>query len=322
MTRTAGGDWAFTARSLYGSPGEHSYAGAPSFMRRRYSRDLAGVDVAVSGVPFDLATTNRPGARFGPAAIRRASAQLAWGAVWPWGFDPFDRLAAIDYGDCVFDFGRPDAAIGEIEAHARTLLASGASMLTLGGDHFITLPLLRAHAARHGPLALVHFDAHADTSPGPADRIDHGTMFRRAAEEGLILPERSVQIGIRTDYDRSLPFTVLSAPQVAALGAAEIAAAVGRAVGRAKAYLTFDIDCLDPAYAPGTGTPIPGGLSSLQALAVLRLLGDIDFVGMDLVEVSPPYDWAEITALTAAQIALDYLCLLGAKRAPAASAAR
>src|SRR5207249_5638181 len=187
------GDHAFTAESPYGTVAEPTYSGALSFMRRRYTRDLKGVDVAVTGVPLDLATSNRPGARFGPAAIRKASAQLAWGLPWPWNFSPFDRLAVVDYGDCYFDSGRPEQIPQAIEAHARTILDTGVFMLSLGGDHFISLPLLRAHARAFGPLALVHFDAHSDTWRDEAGRIDHGTMFFHAVQEGLVDPRRSVQ---------------------------------------------------------------------------------------------------------------------------------
>ncbi len=309
----ASGDHAFTKQSLYGTDNEATYAGALSFMRRKYTRDLAGVDVAVSGVPFDLATTNRPGTRFGPAAIRRASAQLAWGLPFPWPFDPFNRLAVIDWGDCLFDFGRPERIPGEIEAHAAAILEAGASMLTLGGDHFITYPLLKAHAKVHGPLALVHFDAHSDTWREDGERIDHGTMFFHAARLGLVDPACSVQIGIRTHNDETHGFTILDAPWVHANGAEATAAEIRRVVGKRKAYLTFDIDCLDPAFAPGTGTPVVGGLSTHQARAILAGLVDIDFVGMDLVEVAPMYDVGDITALAGATLALDYLCLRAAK---------
>lgn len=306
------GDHAFTARSLYGTVHEPTYAGALSFMRRRYTKDLTDVDVAVSGVPLDTATTNRPGARFGPAAIRAASAHLSWGPPWPWGFDPFDRLAVVDYGDCYFDHGRPAEIPERIEAHAATILEAGAELLTLGGDHFITLPLLRAHAKRYGPLSLVHFDAHSDTWADEEGRVDHGTMFYHAAREGIVDPGRSVQIGIRTHNSDRLGFTWIDAAFVHEHGVAATVAEIRRIVGRHKAYLTFDIDCLDPAFAPGTGTPVTGGLSTAQAQAALRALSDIDFVAMDVVEVAPAYDTAEITALAAATLALDYLCLKAA----------
>ena len=305
------GDHAFTATSLYGTVPEATYAGALSFMRRKYTRDLAGVDVAVSGIPFDLATSNRPGTRFGPAGVRAASAQLSWNEVWPWGFDPFDRLAVIDHGDCYFDFGYVDRMLDAVEAHAGAIIESGASMLTLGGDHFVSLPLLRAHAKKYGKLSLVHFDAHSDT--WREDVYNHGTMFFHAIEEGLIDPERSIHIGIRTFNSETHGFTILHAPWVHEHGVAASIAEIKRVVGANKAYLTFDIDCLDPAFAPGTGTPVIGGLNTNQARGILMGLGDIDFVAMDLVEVAPVYDISEITSLAAATLCLDYLCLRAAK---------
>ena len=302
-------DNAFTGKSLYGTQAEHAYAGALSFLRRKYTRDLAGVDVAVTGIPLDLATTNRPGTRFGPAGIRAASAQLSWGAVWPWGFDPTERLAIIDYGDCAFDFGRPEGIPGAIEAHAEAIIARDVSLLSLGGDHFVTLPLLRAHAKRFGPLSLIHFDAHSDTWEDEDGRVDHGTMFFHAVREGLIVPERSVQIGIRTHNSDPMGFTWLDASWVHTNGTDAVIAECNRIVGDHPAYLTFDIDCLDPSFAPGTGTPVVGGLSTFQARSILRGLGHINLIAMDLVEVAPVYDQADITSLAGATLALDYLCL-------------
>jgi len=303
------GDHAFTAQSLYGTRVEHTYAGALSFLRRRYTRDLEGVDVAVTGFPFDLATTNRPGARFGPRGIRAASTHLAWGPPWPWGFDPTERLAVVDYGDCAFDFGRPEGVPEEIEAHAAKIIAEDVSLLSLGGDHFLTLPLLRAHAKRHGPLALIHFDAHSDTWSDEDGRIDHGTMFFHAAREGIVLPERSVQIGIRTHNHDPMGFTWLDAAWVHENGVAAVIAETRKIVGDHPAYLTFDIDCLDPSCAPGTGTPVVGGLSTFQAQSIIRGLGDVNLIAMDVVEVAPAFDHAEMTSLAAASLALDYLCL-------------
>jgi agmatinase len=303
------GDHAFTTRSLYGTQVEHIYAGALSFLRRKYTRDLDGVDVAVTGIPFDLATTNRPGARFGPAGVRAASAHLSWGPPWPWGFDPTERLAIVDYGDVAFDFGRPDGIPGEIEAHAEAIIAQDVSLLSIGGDHFITLPLLRAHAKRHGPLALIHFDAHSDTWKDEDGRIDHGTMFFHAAREGIVVPERSVQIGIRTHNSDAIGFTWLDAAWVHENGVDAVIAETRRIVGDHPTYLTFDIDCLDPSFAPGTGTPVVGGLSTFQAQSIIRGLGDVNLIAMDVVEVAPAYDHAEMTSLAAASLALDYLCL-------------
>lgn len=313
------GDRAFTEPGLYGMGLEATYAGALSFFRRKYTRDLTGVDVAVLGVPLDTATSNRPGARFGPAAVRAASAQLAWGKPWPWGFDPFERLAVIDYGDVVFDYGRPEATPAAIAGQAGAIAAAGVSVLALGGDHYVSYPLLRAQAALRGELALIHFDAHSDTwrddpADGEAPRIDHGTMFFHAAREGLVDPAHSVQIGIRTHNDETHGFTILDAAWVHANGAARSVAEIKRVVGDRPAYLTFDIDCLDPAFAPGTGTPVCGGLTTAQAQAILRGLDGIDFVAMDVVEVAPAYDVGQITALAAASLALDYLCLRAASR--------
>ncbi|MGE0004166.1 MAG: agmatinase [Parvibaculaceae bacterium] len=308
---SAPGDSAFRRKGLKGTELEATYAGALSYMRRKYSRDLAGVDIAVTGIPFDQAVSNRPGTRFGPEAIRKASVEHAWGPYWPWMFDPFDTLAVVDYGDCFFDWGRKDLAPEAITRHALSVIETGTGLVSLGGDHFVTYPLLKAHARAHGTLALVHFDAHRDVEPDDGDRIDHGTMFNYAVRDGLIDPGRSIQIGIRTTFhgERTLGFRILYSDQVHEMSPAEAAREIAATVGGGKAYLTFDIDCLDPAFAPGTGTPVPGGLSSHQALSIIRKLTDVDFVGMDLVEVSPPYDHAEITALAGATIVLDYLCL-------------
>jgi agmatinase len=302
-------DQAFADTSLYGMHREHTYAGALSFLRRHYTKDLTDVDIAVVGIPYDLATTNRPGTRFGPAGIRAASAQLANLTPWPWGFDPTERLAIIDYGDFRFDFGRPQGIPDEITAQAETVLAQGVSLLAMGGDHFISLPLLRAYAKRYGTLALVHCDAHSDTWPDEEGRISHGTMFFHAVKEGLIDPACSVQVGIRTYNADPLGITWLDADWVYEHGIQETVAAIQRKVGDRHAYLTFDIDCLDPSFAPGTGTPVVGGLTTQQARALIRGLHGIDFVGMDLVEVAPPYDVADVTALAGATLMLEYLCL-------------
>ncbi|MDE0653142.1 MAG: agmatinase [bacterium] len=303
------GDQAFRSEGLGGREPEMTYGGAVSFLRRKYTRDIADTDIVVSGVPFDMATSNRPGARLGPRAIRAASVGLAELEAYPFGFDPFDHLAIADYGDCFIDYGHPEAAVERIEAHATEILAHDTTMVTLGGDHFITYPLLRAHAEKFGTLSLVHFDAHCDTWPDDGDRLDHGSMFLRAAREGIIDPASSVQIGIRTHNSDTFGFTILGAPWVHREGIPATVDVVREVVGDAKAYLTFDIDCLDPAFAPGTGTPVSGGLTTAQALEAVRSLGGLDLVGMDVVEVSPPYDVAEITALAAATLAHDFICL-------------
>ena len=310
MTDKHAGDHAILRDDLYGTTPEPTYAGAVSFMRRKYTRDLKGVDVAVTGVPLDTATTNRPGARLGPRAIRAASTIMAWERPYGMPFDPFDKLAVIDYGDCFFDFGRPQGVPDQIEAHAASIINEGPGLLSLGGDHFVSYPLLKAHAAKFGaPLSLIHFDAHSDTWADEDDRIDHGTMFYHAAKQGLVDPAGSVQIGLRTTNHDTMGFNVLDGPWVHANGAAAVVAEVRRIVGDKPAYVTFDIDCLDPSYAPGTGTPVCGGLTSNQALEILRGLAGINVVGMDVVEVAPAYDVGEITALAAASLAMEMLYL-------------
>ena len=306
------GDGAIRRPGLTGSSIENTFGGVLSFMRRKYTRDIVGADVVVSGVPLDLATTYRPGARFGPAAIRSASVQLAELKPFPWGFDPFEDLAVADYGDCWLDPHAPETITPAIVEHACTILSSGATMLTFGGDHYISYPLLRAHAEKTGrPLALIHFDAHCDTweDEGP-HTLDHGTMFRRAVVDGLVDPKISVQIGIRTFNDDFMGIPRLDAPWVHQHGPAAALARILEIVGEHPAYVTFDIDCLDPAYAPGTGTPVAGGLTSAQALQIVRGLAPVNIVGCDVVEVSPPYDHADITALAAAHVACDLLCVL------------
>ncbi|MBC3935915.1 agmatinase [Undibacterium rugosum] len=312
MNSTIYGDSAIRRSSLYGASIENTFAGVLSFMRRNYSRDLTGVDVVVSGIPLDLATTFRPGARLGPGGIRAASVQLSNLLPYPWGFDPFQNLAVIDYGDCWIDVHNPLTIPAAIVEHARTILASGAKMLTFGGDHFVTYPLLKAHAEKYGkPLSLIHFDAHCDTWPDDKhDSMNHGTMFYKAVKEGLIDPATSVQVGLRTWNDDFMGFNVIDAPWVHANGAQVTLQKILSIVDKRPTYLTFDIDCLDPAFAPGTGTPVPGGLSSAQALEIIRGMEPVNLVGMDVVEVSPPFDQSEITALAAAHIAADLLCVL------------
>ncbi|WP_293865897.1 agmatinase [uncultured Alsobacter sp.] len=291
-----------------GGAADPTFAGALSFMRRRYSRDLAGVDAVVWGVPFDCATSNRPGARFGPQAIRRASAIFDGDPQYPSGLDPFETTVVVDRGDCWIDHGDTAGVPAAIEAEAAEIVASGAHLLTLGGDHSVTLPLLRAHARRHGPLALVQFDAHQDTwDDGGGGRVSHGSFVTTAVREGLIRPEMSIQIGIRTVAPQDCGLAILDAYAVHAGGIESVAQAVRDRVGDAPAYLTFDIDVLDPAFAPGTGTPVAGGLSSAQALMLMRALAALDWRGMDVVEVAPAYDHADITAIAASTVVQHYL---------------
>lgn len=310
-------DRAIAQKSPYGMLDEPTFSGVLSFMRRNYTKDLSGVDLAISGIPLDLATSYRPGARLGPQAIRVASAEVASLKPYPWGFNPFGKLAVIDYGDCYLDVHNPMTIHEAIADHARHIMASGARMLTFGGDHSITYPLLKAHAEKYGaPLALIHFDAHSDTWPDSSPgSLNHGTMFYKAIRDGLIDPKHSVQIGIRTWNDNFLGMHIVDATWMHRHGTDAVVGEIERLVGNRPAYLTFDIDCLDPAFAPGTGTPVCGGLSTAQALAILRGLTGLDLVGMDIVEVSPPYDHSQITALAAAHIACDLICLLAKRKA-------
>lgn len=272
-------------------------------------------EVVVSGVPYDMGTTGRSGSRFGPQGIRKASANLMWeGARWPWDFCLNDHLKVEDIGDLRFKTGESQTLVDNLEAHARSILDTGKSMLTFGGDHFITLPLLRAHAAKHGPLAVIHFDAHTDNYDG-GSRYDHSTFMHHATKEGLIDCEHSLQIGIRTTYDvANHPFEVLDAAWVNEHGPKKLLERIRKRVGNKKTYLTFDIDSLDPAYAPGTGTPVAAGISIDCALKVIRGLVGIDLIGMDMVEVAPAYDHAEITSLAAATLALEYLYVIAANK--------
>jgi len=303
---------------LTGGTREPTYGGALSFMRRRYSRDLKGVDLAIWGIPFDAAVSNRPGARFGPQAIRRASAILEGDPQYPFGIDPFADLAAVDYGDCSLDYGEPQNTADQIARQASAIIDSGCTLFSLGGDHFVTYPLLRAHAAKHGRLALIQFDAHQDTWSDDGARIDHGTFLPRAIGERLVDPRRSIQIGIRTQAPETGGIEVIGANDVDALGVAGMVERVLRRVGSGPVYLTFDIDCLDPAFAPGTGTPASGGLSSREALATLRAILGLDLVGGDVVEVSPPYDHADVTALAAATVAMYFVCGLAERKSASA----
>lgn len=307
-------DAALFRDDLKGRAPEPTYAGALSFMRRKYSRDFAGVDLVVTGIPLDTATTNRPGARFGPRAVREASNIMAWTRPYGVKVDPFDELAIVDSGDCLWDHGRPETVPDAITAHAAGIINQGPGLLSIGGDHFVTYPLLKAHAEKHGKgISLVHFDAHSDTWEDEDGRIDHGTMFYHAANEGLVDPAHSVQIGLRTHNDDTHGFNILDAPWVLEHGTARVIEETKRIVGDRPVYMTFDIDCLDPSFAPGTGTPVCGGLSSAQAMAIIRGLCGINLIGMDLVEVAPAYDVGQITALAGAQIAMEMITVYASR---------
>lgn len=304
-------DTALTRKGLKGLSLENTFGGITSFLRRTYTKDLSGVDFAVTGIAFDQAVTNRPGTRLGPRAIREASALQSPDAPYGWGFDVMSDFAIADYGDLAFDYAHIDQFPAALEAHIAGIIDQGAACLALGGDHYITFPILRAHVARHGPLSLLQFDAHTDTWPDDdMSRVDHGTMFYKAVKEGLIDPTTSVQVGIRTHNADTLGVNIIDAREVHEAGPAAVAAKVRGILGDRKTYLTFDIDALDPAHAPGTGTPVWGGLSSAQAARILRDIAGVNVIGGDVVEVSPPYDNGGVTAIAGAHVAVEILCLM------------
>jgi agmatinase len=291
--------------------GTPTFATPPSFLG--IARRDAEAAICIAGVPLDIGTTNRAGARFGPHAIRHASRMLVDGAHPVTWVDPA-ALAVSDVGDFEIALGDIAGSLALIQRQAARI----AHLIALGGEHGITLALLRALAERGDtPPALVHFDAHVDTWPDSfGQAFGHGSPFYHAVREGLIDPGRSVQIGIRSPVQREVwdwtlaqGMTVIAAQEVHAVGPAAVASRVLECVGRAPAYLTFDIDALDPAFAPGTGTPEIGGLASWQAQAILRALGGVDWIGMDLVEVLPAHDVSEITALAGASLVWEYLCM-------------
>lgn len=298
------------------------YGGAYTFARCPATRDLSKADVAIVGVPMDMTVLYRSGARFGPRAIRDASGQLR-----PHHWDPelveppFDKLRVVDYGDLDVYPGYIEQTIDHLSAELGVIVVGGVFPLILGGDHGVTLPALRALAKRHGKMSLVHFDAHPDFWPGVPERpYHHGTPFRRAAEEGLIDPASSVQIGIRGSISanliaecRAAGFQLLTASEFAAQGVAATLAHIRR-IARAPVYVSLDIDAVDPAFAPGTGTPEVAGLTSREIVDLVRGLRGQDIVGFDVVEVAPAYDSAEITALLAANLVYEFLLVLAEGR--------
>jgi agmatinase len=300
-----------------------TFAIPPGFLGiGRRERDAA---IAVAGIPLDIGTTNRSGARFGPQAIRHASRMLVDGAHPTTWINPAELMLS--------DIGDFRIALGDIPASLKTIEEQAAAvdhLVALGGEHSITLALLRALARRKGPLSLVHFDAHVDTWPDNFGQpYAHGSVFYHAIEEHLVDPCRMIQIGIRSPVQRDVfdwtvaqGVTVLSAEEVHEHGPRTVAERVRAVVGEAPCYLSFDIDALDPAFAPGTGTPEIGGLASWQAQSILRRLTGLRFIGMDVVEVAPAYDVAEITALAAATIVFEYLALTAAVMQPQDRSAR
>ena len=303
-------DTAITRDGYKGLSYELTFAGVTSFLRRSYTKDLSDVDLAITGVPFDQAVTNRPGTRLGPRAIREASTLQAPDPPYGWGFNPVDEINIADYGDLAFDYANIPAFPAALTDHVRGILKAGAGSIVLGGDHYISFPILRAYAEKFGPLSLLQFDAHTDTWPDDdMDRVDHGTMFYKAVKEGLIDPARSVQVGIRTVNADTLGVNIIDAREVHEAGPVATAAKIKSILKDHPTYLTFDIDGLDPSVAPGTGTPVWGGLTSGQAAIILRDIAGINMVGGDVVEVSPPFDTTGATAIAGAHVAMELICL-------------
>ncbi len=298
------------------------YAGLSTFAQLPRREDVADHAVAVVGVPFDSGVTYRPGARFGPACIRQGSRLLR-----PYnpalGIAPFRTVQVVDAGDIAanpFDIGQ---ALASVQAGVRELADGGRRVVTLGGDHTIALPILRAMADLHGPVALVHFDAHLDTwDTYFGAPFTHGTPFRRAAEEGLLVKDHSAHVGIRgslydatdLDDDEQFGFTIVHAEELERTSVAAVVERVVRRVGDAPVYVSIDIDVLDPAHAPGTGTPEAGGLTSRELLAILRGMKDLNIIGADVVEVAPAYDHAEITAVAAANVVYELVSVFASER--------
>ncbi|HEX6128278.1 MAG TPA: agmatinase [Candidatus Limnocylindria bacterium] len=293
------------------------YAGLATFARLPTEAEAPEFDVAIVGVPFDAGVTYRPGARFGPSAVRQASRLLR-----PYhpasGTSPFDSLQVVDLGDIAASPFSIEDALASIQQGLAAVLATGARFVAIGGDHTIALPALRAVSAKHGPVALVHFDAHLDTwDTYFGEPYTHGTPFRRASEEGLLDHEASVHVGIRGSLysagdladDGGMGFLIFGTDDVAERGPSAIAAEIRARIGPRPLYVSVDIDVLDPAHAPGTGTPEIGGLTSRELVTMLRKIRGLNVVGCDVVEVSPAYDHAEITAVAAANIVYEMLTL-------------
>ncbi len=299
------------------------FSGIPTFFRAPYEQDLEQVDIGVIGVPFDGGVTNRPGTRHGPRELRNQSS-LARRINTATGVQPFGLCRVRDLGDCWIE--QPYelvGALGEIEAFYRRVVTAGVVPLSAGGDHSITLPILRAVAAG-GPVGMVHIDAHADTGDEyMGSRYHHGTPFRRAVDEGLLDPKRVIQIGVRGHsnvpgglwgFSSASGMTVVPIEQLVDRGWRAIMEQARAVVGDGPTYLSFDIDSLDPIYAPGTGTPEPGGITMLDALRMVRSLTGLRFAGGDVVEVSPPFDVGGITAMHGAAMLFEVLCVLAAGR--------
>ncbi|MEJ2167002.1 MAG: agmatinase [Desulfobacterales bacterium] len=294
------------------------FAGIKTFMRLPHSQTIRGIDFAVGGVPWDGATSYRTGQRLGPDAIRKVSTTLR-----PYNLaldvDIFEHCSGVDFGDVPVVAGYIEETYTRIEAALSPLVAAGAIPVLMGGDHSVTLPELRAVAKTHGPVALIHFDAHTDTNDQYFGKpYYHGSPFRRAVEENIVVAENSIQVGLRGSvYSKdaygdsaALGFSVITMSAAREMGIYKLVETVRDRIGQAKVFVTFDIDVVDPAFAPGTGTPEVGGFTGEEALELVRGLKGLNFVGFDVVEVLPAYDPAEITALLAANIVYEFLSLI------------
>ena len=296
------------------------FSGITTFMRQPATRDLTGVDVAIVGIPFDSGTSYRSGTRFGPRKIREASMML-WGHNPVLNVSPLDKLKLVDYGDVEVIPVDIRATMENVTREVGDILVQDVTVIALGGDHSLSLPLLRAHAAKHGPLAVVHFDSHPDMWTrefGEAFPYSHGTPFIRAVEEGLIDTSAYIQVGIRgpvsgpEDYPDATRAgaEMITIGQAFEMGTPAVVETIRAKIGIRKVYVTLDIDATDPAYAPGTGTPEVGGFTSFQMLQMVRGLRGLNLVGFDLVEVNPQYDHGDITAILAANLVFEFLSLL------------
>ncbi|RKZ80531.1 MAG: agmatinase [Candidatus Parabeggiatoa sp. nov. 1] len=300
--------------------GAHLFIGGiPTFMRQPASRDLEGVEVAIIGIPFDGGTlVSRSGTRSGPLKIREASLDLFKGCHPIFKVDPFDKFTRVDYGDVAVEPLSMEDTLKAIQEEVGAVLVSDTTVIALGGDHSITLPLLRTHAAKFGPLAVIHFDAHPDTADY---EVSHATSFYHAIKEKLIDTEAYIQVGIRgpsiledVEAARALGAQVLTIDECFAMGIPAVIQKITELMGRRRVYVSFDIDSVDPAYAPGTGSPEIGGFTSYQILQMVRGLAGLNLVGFDLVEVCPSYDHGEITSILAANLVLEFLSLLAVNK--------
>ncbi|MGY4650043.1 agmatinase [Mycobacterium sp. URHB0021] len=300
------------------------YAGLTTFARLPRREDVTRCDVAVVGIPFDTGVTYRPGARFGPAHIRQASRLLR-----PYNpelaVSPFAGQQVVDAGDFIVNPFDITTAVAQIEEQATELIDAGARIISLGGDHTIAYPLLRAHHRKYGPVALVHFDAHLDTWDTYFNEpVTHGSPFRRAGEEGLFVPGHSAHVGIRgslyaakdLDDDAELGFTIVHCRAFQHRSVSDVVEQLRNAIGDRPLYVSIDVDVMDPAHAPATGTPEAGGMTSRELLEVLRGFDGLQLVGADIVEVAPAYDHAEITGVAAANLAYEFVSLFARNRNP------